>query len=278
MHRGTGPYISVVYFFFKHSVSEKNIPSALMLSLISQLVCQDEVLLDVLYKKCLSIDQKVRSISLIRELASIAFGSQRFCFVVVDGLDECIGESAVRNEGSQCEVINLFQSVMNNDDLQDSGPTDRCVRLLICSQRNGFLEDRLTGCLRLQLELNSDHIRDIETYSEAQSLLIQKRFPTYVDEKERMAIVDRVCSGAKGMRGDHFPPPEQPLKLTYLTGMFLYAKIVLGNLLGQPSLGHLKRELKNENFPKGLDEAYADPLPHSAFFQPGTVTFCSPAN
>jgi len=45
--------------------------------------------------------------------------------------------------------------------------------------------------------------------------------------------------------------------------MFLYAKIVLGNLLRQPSLGHLKRELKNENFPKGLDEAYVDSLLHS---------------
>ena len=206
MHRGTGPHISVVYFFFKHSVSEKNKPSALILSLISQLVCQDEVLLDVVYKKCLSVDRKVRSISLIRELAAIAFGSQRFCFVVVDGLDECIGESAVSSESSQCEVINLFQSMMNHDDAQDSGPTDRCVRLLICSQRNGFLEERLTGCLRLQLELKSDHIKDIETYSEAQSLLIQNRFPMYVDEKERKAIIDRVCSGAKGRRGNHLPP------------------------------------------------------------------------
>lgn len=37
--------------------------------------------------------------------------------------------------------------------------------------------------------------------------------------------------------------------------MFLYAKVVLENLLNQRSLGHVKRELKTEHFPKGLDGA-----------------------
>ena len=41
--------------------------------------------------------------------------------------------------------------------------------------------------------------------------------------------------------------------------MFLYAKVVLGNLLSQRSLGNIKRELKQENFPKGLDQAYVLP-------------------
>lgn len=38
--------------------------------------------------------------------------------------------------------------------------------------------------------------------------------------------------------------------------MFLYAKVVLDNLLNQPTVGHFKREIKNENFPKGMDQAY----------------------
>ena len=42
--------------------------------------------------------------------------------------------------------------------------------------------------------------------------------------------------------------------------MFLYAKVVLGNLLSQRSLGNIKRELKQENFPKGLDQACVLPL------------------
>ena len=38
--------------------------------------------------------------------------------------------------------------------------------------------------------------------------------------------------------------------------MFLYVKIVLENLLAQQTRGHFKRELSDENFPEGLDQAY----------------------
>lgn len=37
--------------------------------------------------------------------------------------------------------------------------------------------------------------------------------------------------------------------------MFLYAKIVLGNLFNQVSMYNFKQELRAEIFPKGLDEA-----------------------
>ncbi len=38
--------------------------------------------------------------------------------------------------------------------------------------------------------------------------------------------------------------------------MFLYAKVVLDNLLSQPTVRRFKRELKDENFPKRMDQAY----------------------
>ena len=38
--------------------------------------------------------------------------------------------------------------------------------------------------------------------------------------------------------------------------MFLYAKLVLENLLSQDSLAELKDELSQEHFPEGLDAAY----------------------
>lgn len=38
--------------------------------------------------------------------------------------------------------------------------------------------------------------------------------------------------------------------------MFLYAELVLSNLLSQTSRGLFKRELNEENFPKGLEQAY----------------------
>lgn len=38
--------------------------------------------------------------------------------------------------------------------------------------------------------------------------------------------------------------------------MFLYAKVVLDNLLRQRTRGHFKRELQAENFPKGMNQAW----------------------
>lgn len=37
--------------------------------------------------------------------------------------------------------------------------------------------------------------------------------------------------------------------------MFLYAKLVLPNLLKQPTRGHLLQEIQEERFPNGLKEA-----------------------
>lgn len=42
--------------------------------------------------------------------------------------------------------------------------------------------------------------------------------------------------------------------------MFLYAKVVLSNLLDQPTLGDFEREIEEENFPQGMDEAYSSKL------------------
>ena len=39
--------------------------------------------------------------------------------------------------------------------------------------------------------------------------------------------------------------------------MFLYAKVVLDNLLSQDSPADFKEEMSTDNFPDGLDAAYA---------------------
>lgn len=40
-----------------------------------------------------------------------------------------------------------------------------------------------------------------------------------------------------------------------LLGMFLYARVVLENLLGQITLRDLRQELQPDTFPKGIDQA-----------------------
>ncbi|KAK4209150.1 hypothetical protein QBC37DRAFT_378333 [Rhypophila decipiens] len=233
----TGRDISLVYFFFKHSQPNKRTLTAFLLSAICQLLFQDEVLLDIIYQRCLSVDQqKVDSELLLRELAAIAVASQRLCYLVIDGLDECLGDSTISNKEAQEELIDCVESMGSEGDAEGSEAADRSIRLLVCAQRNGNIEKRLALYPSIQLELVDAHLRDVERYAELKGFLIQQKFTKIIDEEGRKDIVKRVCSGAKGM--------------------FLYAKIVLGNFLNLVSVAHFKRELKTENFPRGLDQAY----------------------
>jgi len=218
-------------------------------------VFQDEVVLDVVYKKCLSVDQqKIRSTTLLRELATTAFLSQRLCFIVIDGLDECIGGSIASQEESQGEVIDLLESIMAHGEPQDS--VERCVRLLICSQRNGYLEERLPHCPQIQLELNHAHIKDIEVYCKVQSLLLQKRFSTFMKEDTRGELVNRVCFGAKG-KLNHF--------MSLLsTNSGTRNVLVRQDCPGKPSVSAFTRppqaRVEERKFPKGIGPSVCRPV------------------
>ncbi|KAH6624506.1 hypothetical protein B0J18DRAFT_456785 [Chaetomium sp. MPI-SDFR-AT-0129] len=235
----TGCRFLLLYFFFKHHQPDKRGFVPMLLSLLSQAVFQDEVLLDLVYQRCIQVDQqRIRSASLLRELAELVLEAQSICFVVVDALDECAGDQSVTAEDAQGQVIDWLESLMRHSQPRNheasSGPSDRCIRLLISGQRNGLLERRLRHWPTVQVDSSLSHMNDIKTYCEAESLRIQQKFGA--PEDARLGIVGKVTSTAKGM--------------------FLYAKVVLSNLLIQPTRGHFKRELREENFPKGMEQAY----------------------
>lgn len=196
-----GPPVLLLYFFFKHLKPDKRGFVAMLLSLLSQAVFQDEVLLDIVYQRCTQADQtKVRSVSLLRELAELVLGAQNMCFVVVDALDECAGDQSVTAEVAQGQVIDWLESLMRAAQPAhpeaSSEPSDRCMRLLISGQRNGLLEERLRHWPTIQVDASLSHMNDIKSYCEAESLRVQKRFGA--PEDVRLDIVDRVTSTAKG--------------------------------------------------------------------------------
>jgi hypothetical protein len=192
---------SVLYFFFKHHQPEKQTFVAMLLSFLAQLVLQDEVVLDLVYQHLKDISQqKARSVSQLRRLANLALKTQSFCFVIVDGLDECVGPSA-NPEDTQGEVIDWLESFVTTegtgiDEASDGEPNDRCIRLLISGQRNGYLEERLSHWPPIQIDSSRAHMNDIETYSEAKTVEIRQRFG--IDEATRLDIAIKVNSRAIG--------------------------------------------------------------------------------
>ncbi|KAK4165547.1 hypothetical protein QBC43DRAFT_315446 [Cladorrhinum sp. PSN259] len=221
--------MKVVFFFFKHANPAKSTITALLTSIISQLALQDEVVLDVIYERLVEVGHhRARSIGALQELAGLALMSQSSCFVLVDGLDKCgMAESHSKPEEAQRDVLNWIKS------LRSTGQ-NQLLRVLVSGQRNGFLEVNIPHHYNIQLEKVNEHTADIKVYCELRTRDIQKKFS--LSEDARLEIAARVCSEANGM--------------------FLYVKIVLSNLLGQRSIARFKRELKDENFPKGLERAY----------------------
>ncbi|KAK4214473.1 hypothetical protein QBC37DRAFT_387130 [Rhypophila decipiens] len=195
---------------------------------------QDEVLLDLIYQRCISIDQQmITSAYALRELADLVLQAQNMCFIVVDGLDECIGDDVGKSQVAQGQVIDWLESLRN----VSSESSDSCMRLLISGQKNGLLDERLKDWPSVQLDSSLHHTKDIQMYCEVQSLEIPQEFEDIEGiENIRLDIIHRVTSRARGM--------------------FLYAKIVLTNLLDQPSSADFERELEEQNFPDGLDQAY----------------------
>ncbi|RYP66506.1 hypothetical protein DL770_008790 [Monosporascus sp. CRB-9-2] len=195
-----GQEFSVIYFYFNHMQPDKRTLTGLLLALLSQLIHQDDVLLEQSYQWCLAVDQqKVHSSDTVRYLVSVLLKSQRLCFVILDGLDECVGDPSANPTEEQEQVIDWFDDLTVDPESKESHTCKSCVRLFISGQRNGVLDKRL--------------------------------------------------------------------------GMFLYAKIVLSNLLSQVSIYDFKQELKAEHFPKGLDEAWVPKLPQ--FLHPCFIDYVS---
>ncbi|CAF3523165.1 unnamed protein product [Fusarium graminearum] len=223
--RDSGDRFTISYFYFKHDQPKKNSFVSLLLALLAQLVAQDESLLDHVYQACRSIDpQLFRSLDEVSRHVSTALQSQSRCFVIVDGLDEC---------PEVPKVLEWFDSVMFNQD-GTSGAADSNIRLFISGQRDGILESQMSHYKIIHLDMSPGHDQDIKEYSEAMASKIRAKFSLGLEYEQD--IVSCVTSHA--------------------CGMFLYAQIVLTNLISQTSKYDFKQEMKAETFPDGLEQAY----------------------
>ena len=176
---------------------DKRTLAGLLLTLLSQLIQQDDVLLEQTYQQCLVINQpKIHSLDTIRDLASVALKSQRLCFVILDGMDECIGDPSAIPADEQRQVINWFDDLTSDPDCIESHARESCIRLFISGQRNGVLDERLSSCPSIQLETTAAHTQDIESYVKRRSAEIRYKFR--ISTEIENDLVNRVTSGAKG--------------------------------------------------------------------------------
>ncbi|KAK4183033.1 hypothetical protein QBC35DRAFT_526351 [Podospora australis] len=206
-------------------------------TLVSQIIhdfesrIDDGAVLDLIQKRWESLrNPDVIPESFLKELGEDCILLQRRCWIVLDGLDECDQICPKNGTPESVRLINWFLEQILPDVESENG----FVRLLISGQRDGHVDQVLSGFPSINLDTMEHHKHDIQLYTYRWAAEIRKRFN--LDHTKEREIAEKVGIRAKGM--------------------FLYAKVVLHHLRDQESLADLKQELSQDNFPENLEAAY----------------------
>jgi hypothetical protein len=237
--------IPVLFFYCKHRQQEKSTFASILRGLLAQIIPKDATLVSWFAERCSSLDrQKLGLPEILEELARFAFNSQRISLVVLDGLDECNTEEIKK-------TISWFVSCQGAN---HTGTGQ--IRLMCIGQRIDILQTMLASATSISLD-NSCHRDDIAKYVAGKTRNILEKFKIKPDTVSEISF--RATKTAKGSILFYIRfKVYTSINLTAPPGMFLYAKLVMENLLRQRTEDDLMRELEPNNFPEGLDEAYVD--------------------
>ncbi|GAW21808.1 hypothetical protein ANO14919_113330 [Xylariales sp. No.14919] len=213
----------VAYFYFKQKQFNKESHNSVLRAILAQLINRDPIVSDHLFMKISSMESvNLRTTEALETLVKAALESFPISYVVLDGLDEC-----APNEGAK--TVSWFLSLIHGG-LEGSNTS---LRVLFSGQRDGTLDKLLAGQPSISLETSS-HVEDIRQYCRIFCGRIREKFNFSTSMEED--IIARVTNEAQGM--------------------FLYARVVMENLLNQTQLARLRKELEPGTFPKGIEKAY----------------------
>ncbi|KAI1279464.1 hypothetical protein F5Y07DRAFT_43858 [Xylaria sp. FL0933] len=216
-----------LFFYFKQSENTKRSMGNMLRALLVQLIRQDNSIVPDLYRKCsLVSNTEARQLPTLQNWLMEVLESQTTCSIVLDGLDECNHHGSGDEAG---KILDRFITTV----IPHCSRAGAKLRLLALGQRDGVVDSALSGYSSISLDYSAAHLDDIQSFARSRALELSKRFA--LDQKEESNIVQKVATTAKGM--------------------FLYAKVVMDNLIAQGSLDDLDQEL-GMKFPSGLDQAY----------------------
>lgn len=207
-----------------------------MKAVLSQLVTQQDHLIPYYHDEGVrSGEVSLQSTKLCKSLLRHMLLNIPKAFLVIDGLDEC-------DDTERRLILDFLSEVINLCDSKTPGK----VRVLILSRDEPDIRRALAIATVIRIG-RQDTLQDIESYIQYHASQVQQKFK--LPDVDREYIEQNVLDKSDG---------NSPFISSYMTasnvpGMFLYAKLVMANLEGQPSL-HLLRE-EFHTLPKGLGEA-----------------------
>lgn len=178
----------VAYFYFKgqqQGQEGKSSHNLMLRAIVSQLLKRDTATSDHLFNKISNLDEvNLRLTSSLQELVETALETYSDVYVVLDGLDEC-------SPGEAKLSVNWLLFLIK-DKLRKSSTS---IRLLLCGQRDGILDQLLVNEPSIAME-NTSHGDDIQRYCDLLGEQIRKKFEISLETKQ--SITSQVAHEAKG--------------------------------------------------------------------------------
>lgn len=233
VEKKTGP---IAFFYCKHEDPERRTLISFMKAALSQLVTQKDHLIPYYHDEGVrSGEVSLQSTKLCKSLLRHMLQNIPKAFLIIDGLDEC-------DDTERRLIMDFLSDVINLCDSTNPGK----VRVLILSRDEPDIRRVLAIATVIRVG-RQDTLQDIESYVQHRAGLLQQKFKLPDADREYIEqhVLDK--SDGKSPRVSSYP------KASDGPGMFLYAKLVMENLEGQPNLHCLREEF--HSLPKGLDEA-----------------------
>jgi hypothetical protein len=231
----------VAFCYCKHQDPEKSTFISTLKAFLSQLIIQQEHLLPFYCEEGISSGEIVlHSAKLCRKLLQYVLQNIPKAYLILDGLDEC-------GPNERKLILEFFNEAINICDTTKPGK----VRLLISSRDEPGIKKLLSLGITVRIT-EQDTLEDIKNYVTHRTSLVEQKFQAFgLKKKDREYIEQYVLDKSDGKQLIHIHDGPAGVKLM-CPGMFLYAKLVMTNLEGQPSVVHLRKELYR--LPTGLRE------------------------
>lgn len=138
----------------------------MLTAILSQIVLSDDIVLHHTYLELAAHSPLERpEIETLTKLTIAALQSQRACYIIIDGLDEC-GEPGGRTNTDAEEMLQFLRELLVLPTAPDQ-PTRGSLRLFLSGQRDGYWEAQLAKLPRIQpirLDSENGHNQDIRNF------------------------------------------------------------------------------------------------------------------
>ncbi|KAI5820878.1 hypothetical protein BZA77DRAFT_300146 [Pyronema omphalodes] len=215
------PDATICFAFCKYGDTTRNNFHCIARTFLAQLLRQNSELLPYIYNmQAESFEIRLSSGKTLEDLLDVAFKNSGETYIIIDGLDEF----------EQSERRKTFAWIKTILGATSTGSTPP-LKIMVLSTDEKDIKKNLLKTLKKRIE-GGDVQKDIKSYLESRFVEVAQKFKI----SDSAFLIRDIAQRANGM--------------------FLFAHLVVENLLAQPTKAQFEHELKPNIFPQGLGQAY----------------------